>query len=244
MMPLNNYNNLKIKIFSTRKGIKIIDSPIKIQILNMLENESSEADIVKNTGKSKSTISVHLKNLLEDGIISYKSHPIDRRSKIFYIYAQYIGEIYPDSIIYQMPKVNGEIETSEQLYKEELKIFKSILLRHGLQLSPLSMMAGEQIGQEIYKSYHYESLDELLDLIKDTFDKLNMGKIKVSSQSPLIIKNKECSECLGQKMNIPICDVTRGILKGILESHFGKKLTIEEAECMSKNDDSCTFMID
>ena len=81
MIPINYYNTTKIKIYSTNKGIKIVDSPIKIQILNLLEGEISEADIVKETGKSKSTISVHLKNLIDEGIISFKSHPLDRRRK-------------------------------------------------------------------------------------------------------------------------------------------------------------------
>ena len=61
MMPINNFNNTKIKIYSTTKGIKIVDSPIKIQILNMLDGQVSEADIVNETRKSKSTISVHVK---------------------------------------------------------------------------------------------------------------------------------------------------------------------------------------
>ena len=74
MIPINIYENTKIKIYSTSDGIKIVTSPIKIQILNMLTDKVSEADIVKETGKSKSTISVHLKNLLDERIISYKAH--------------------------------------------------------------------------------------------------------------------------------------------------------------------------
>ena len=61
MMPINKFNNTKIKIYATTKGIKIVDSPIKIQILNILDGQVSEIEIVKQTGKSKSTISVHLK---------------------------------------------------------------------------------------------------------------------------------------------------------------------------------------
>ena len=124
MIPINYYNTTKIKIYSTNKGIKIVDSPIKIQILNLLEGEISEADIVKETGKSKSTISVHLKNLIDEGIISFKSHPLDRRSKLFYIIADYIGEIYPDKIIYKLPETESDLESQDQLYIEILRQFK------------------------------------------------------------------------------------------------------------------------
>lgn len=133
MMPINKFNNTKIKIYATTKGIKIVDSPIKIQILNILDGQVSEIEIVKQTGKSKSTISVHLKNLIDEGIISFKSHPLDRRSKLFYIYADYIGEICPDKIIYKLPEIESQITSKAQLYMELFRQFKSILLIHGLQ---------------------------------------------------------------------------------------------------------------
>ena len=46
-MPINKFNNTKIKIYATTKGIKIVDSPIKIQILNILDGQVSEIEIVK-----------------------------------------------------------------------------------------------------------------------------------------------------------------------------------------------------
>ena len=50
-------------------------------------------EIVNNVGKSKSTVSVHLKSLREDGIISYKVHPVDNRKKIFYLNSKYLGSV-------------------------------------------------------------------------------------------------------------------------------------------------------
>lgn len=244
MMPINNFNNTKIKIFSTNKGIKIVDSPIKIQILNILEGQISEADIVNETGKSKSTISVHLKNLIEEGIISFKSHPLDRRSKLFYIIADYIGEIYPDKIIYQSPNINSELNNQEQLYTELFRQYKSILLVHGLQLEPLEVEAGRNIGKHIYQSFEYDKFEELLNLIIEKFDELEMGHIKISSEKPLIIKNNNCHECKDLQYNIPLCNVTKGILKGIFEEYYEKQVSVEEVECTSKYDDCCTFIVE
>lgn len=244
MMPINNYNKTKVKIFSTTKGIKIVDSPIKIQILNILDGQVSEAEIVKQTGKSKSTISVHLKNLIDDKIISFKSHPLDRRSKLFYIYADYIGEIYPDKIIYKLPEMQSEISTQARLYMEIFRQFKSILLLHGLQIEPLEVATGQRIGEKIYESFEYKTLEELIDLIKNKFEELDLGHIKVSSMNPLILKNSGCHECFKLQYNMPTCNVTKGIIKGIFEKHFGKKVSVEEVECTSKYDDCCTFIVD
>ena len=48
-------------------GVNVVKSPVKLTILSMLKDTDMEFDeIVKNTGKSKSTISVHLKSLREE----------------------------------------------------------------------------------------------------------------------------------------------------------------------------------
>ncbi|RAP52601.1 MAG: hypothetical protein BZ138_02880 [Methanosphaera sp. rholeuAM270] len=244
MMPINNFNKTKIKIYSTNKGIKVVDSPIKIQILNILEGQVSEADIVKHVGKSKSTISVHLKNLIEEGIISFKSHPLDRRSKLFYIVAEYIGEIYPNQIIYQMPEINSPLSDKEKLFTEVFRQYKSILLMHGLQLEPLEVKAGVKIGKSLYSTLSFQNFDELIKAIVDKFEQLGMGHIKVSSDNPLILKNKSCCECEDMQYNLPICNITKGILKAIFEEYYEMEVSIEEVECISKYDDCCSYLIE
>ena len=67
-----------IQIFakSGELGVNVVKSPVKLTILSMLKDTDMEFDeIVKNTGKSKSTISVHLKSLREDGRKSSLSIP-------------------------------------------------------------------------------------------------------------------------------------------------------------------------
>ncbi|HSO25778.1 MAG TPA: transcriptional regulator, partial [Methanobacteriaceae archaeon] len=68
-------NKAPIKIFSTPKGLNVVKSPVKSIILSALrENELSFDEIVKVTGKSKSTVSVHLKALTQDGILGSRTH--------------------------------------------------------------------------------------------------------------------------------------------------------------------------
>ena len=82
-------NEKLIQIFSNpekSKGVNVVKSPVKLVILEMLRNDEMDFDeIVLNTGKSKSTISVHLKSLREAGIVSFKTHPNDNGKKIFYL---------------------------------------------------------------------------------------------------------------------------------------------------------------
>lgn len=244
MMPINNFNNTKIKIYATNKGIKVVDSPIKIQILNLLVGQVSEADIVSQTGKSKSTISVHLKNLIDEGIISFKAHPLDRRSKLFYVLADYIGEIYPDKIIYKYPEIDSENLNKNNLFNEVFRQYKSILLVHGLQLEPLEVETGKNLGKAFFKTFHFDSFNGLIEEIINKFDELDLGRIKLSSDSPLILKNYGCNECRKLPYNMTICNVTKGIINGIFEEYYEKEVSVEEVECTSKYDDCCTFIIE
>ena len=79
--PIQIFSNLNENL-----GVNVVKSPVKLTILEMLRDTEMEFDeIVTNTGKSKSTVSVHLKSLRESGIISYRVHPVDNRKKIFFI---------------------------------------------------------------------------------------------------------------------------------------------------------------
>ncbi|PAV07821.1 V4R domain-containing protein [Methanosphaera cuniculi] len=245
MIPINIYENTKIKIYSTSDGIKIVTSPIKIQILNMLTDKVSEADIVKETGKSKSTISVHLKNLLDERIISYKAHPLDRRSKLFYIYADYIGEIYPDNIIYALPEIEQDISKKEGLFIEIYRQFKGLLLHHGLDVSPLEIITGERIGKKTYDEFKAETLDELLDELKQRFLDLGLGDLSINiTDDSLMFKLKECHECYNLEYNMATCNIVKGMLKGIFSAFYKKAVSVEEVECCSKYDDHCTFIVE
>jgi predicted hydrocarbon binding protein len=73
---------------------------------------------------------------------------------------------------------------------------------------------------------------------------LGLGHIKTSSDKPLILKNNNCHECKNLQYNMPICNIIKGILKGIFEEYYEQVVSVEEVECTSKYDDCCTFIIE
>ena len=67
-------------------NIDIIKSPMKYELLELLRHdEMNFEDIVKNTSKSKASVSMHLRDLRKEGIVNYKADPEDNRKKIFYL---------------------------------------------------------------------------------------------------------------------------------------------------------------
>ncbi|MCI5867695.1 MAG: ArsR family transcriptional regulator [Methanosphaera sp.] len=244
MIPINIYDNTKIKIYSTADGIKIVNSPIKIQILNMLDEKISEAEIVKRTGKSKSTISVHLKNLVDEGILSYKSHPLDRRSKLFYIYADYVGEVYPGQIIYSLPEVQEDIIDPHGLFTEVHRQCKGLLLHHGLELSPLETKAGERIGRDLYKKLEFDGFEGFLDALRKYFAELEIGELTITHTDNTVLKLKGCHTKFDIEYNISTCCITTGMIKGVFSEYYQCDVSVEEVECVSKYDDCCTFIVE
>ena len=105
--PKKNQTNNQIKIFGTQNGVNIIESPIKARILSILEEkERNGADIVAITGKSKATISAHLHDLVDMGIIESRPNPYDGRSKLFFVKSSYIGGLSREK---DFKKGNGQL---------------------------------------------------------------------------------------------------------------------------------------
>ncbi|MCK4798159.1 MAG: winged helix-turn-helix transcriptional regulator, partial [Spirochaetes bacterium] len=84
--------NRATTIFATKEGIVALDSPVKLQLLDILkEGTTSFEELVNQTGKAKSTISVHLNDLEKLNLIENKPSPSDKRKKFFVFNSQYVA---------------------------------------------------------------------------------------------------------------------------------------------------------
>ena len=86
MVQKEPLKEMHIELFSTSEGIYAINSPVRVKILSMLrKGELSFDQLVELSGKAKSTVSVHLRRMGDEGIIGSKTDPKDARKKIFFI---------------------------------------------------------------------------------------------------------------------------------------------------------------
>ena len=157
--PIQIFSNLNDDV-----GVNVIKSPVKLTILEMLRDSDMEfEEIVNNTGKSKSTVSVHLKSLRESGVISYRVHPVDNRKKIFYLNSKYIG-----SVNYTEPKEIKETQTDylvENLINEDAEFstllfhtLKSMLIQEGINIDPIMQSTGNRIGNSLFDKLYDEDI--------------------------------------------------------------------------------------
>ena len=191
--PIQIFSNLNENI-----GVNVVKSPVKLTILEMLRDRDMEFDeIVNNTGKSKSTVSVHLKSLRENGIISYRVHPVDNRKKIFYLNSKYIG-----SVNISEPK---EIEQTQSNYLIEnivdedaefstllFHTLKAMLIQEGVNIDPILQSTGNSIGRSIFDKMYDEDLDVFMENIAEFWQTKGLGRMTYKIGQIIKITTYDC----------------------------------------------------
>jgi uncharacterized protein len=248
--PKKNYNNGQIKIFGTQKGVNIVESPIKARILSILEEkERSGAEIVSLTGKSKATISEHLHNLVDMGIIESKPHPTDGRSKIFFIKSSYIGGLSRkndfkkelDSYI-----VDNVINSSDpfEFFRFVFRTIRVALMEEGFNIDPILHNAGIKVGSTFYEKLEDPETKLMIEKIADFWQENKLGRITLEKLEPLTLRAYDCFECEDlPKIGKSACAFDSGILEALFSAHFSQDVYIEEVKCFAKGDDYCCFIV-
>ena len=244
--PIQIFSNLNENI-----GVNVVKSPVKLTILEMLRDRDMEFDeIVSNTGKSKSTVSVHLKSLRESGIISYRVHPVDNRKKIFYLNSKYIG-----SVNITEPK---EIEQTKSDYLIENLIdddaefstllfhtLKSMLIQEGVNIDPILQSTGNSIGKSIFEKIYDEDLDVFMDNIAEFWQAKGLGRLTYKIGQIIKITTYDCFECkLLPRTGKPACFLDTGIFEGLFTEFFNLPVSVIETQCYTMGDEKCVFEIE
>ena len=248
-----------IKFYSTGargSGLNVVKSPVKLMILSMLSESEMEFDeIVKNTGKSKSTISVHLKALRKDGVVSFKFNPDDQRKKIFYISSRFLGEIEaPESVEFEERKIDFIIDNIVNSDKSTVEFprllfhtVRSTLIQEGLSIDPILYESGLRIGESIFDKLNADNVEGFAKNVAEFWEKHGLGKIEVDliSENKIGITSRECFECgLLPKTGKPACFLDLGIIEALMSNFLETDVIVTETRCFTMGDDHCYFEIE
>ncbi len=242
--------DMQIELFSTSEGIYAINSPVRVKILSMLrKGELSFDQIVLLSGKAKSTISVHLRRMVNEGIIGSKIDPLDARKKIFFIQSEYLGKLSGKTDVSENIEeyVSSYVESEDDPYEFFRLIFHTIrvsLIRQGIDIDPILYEAGVKVGETLYKKVKDPDIIKLAENIGSFWETHNLGHIKVKQVEPLIIDVADCFECQSlPPIGRPACAFDSGILKAVFSLHFKDELVVNETKCYAMGDNHCSFTI-
>ena len=244
--PIQIFSNLNDNL-----GVNVVKSPVKLTILEMLRDTEMEFDeIVTNTGKSKSTVSVHLKSLRESGIISYRIHPVDNRKKIFFINSKYLGSVNisePKQIEEAQSEylIENLVDDDEEFSTLLFHTLKSMLIQEGVNIDPIMQSTGNSIGKSIFEELYNDDLDIFMENIAEFWQKKGLGRMTFKIGQTIRITTYDCFECkLLPKTGKPACFLDTGIFEGLFTEFFNLPVSVIETQCYTMGDEKCVFEIE
>ena len=223
----------------------------QLTILEMLRDSEMEFDeIVNNTGKSKSTVSVHLKSLRENGIISYRVHPNDNRKKIFYINSKYLGSVNisePKEIEETQSDyiIKNIIDNDEEFSTLLFHTLKAMLIQEGVNIDPIMQSTGNSIGKSIFSLVYDDDLEVFMQNIANYWQRKGLGRMTFNIGQIIKITTYDCFECkLLPRTGKPACFLDNGILEALFSEFFNLPVSVIETQCYTMGDEKCVFEIE
>ena len=238
----------EIRLFSSDESVHAIKSPAKIQILNLLDQgECSFDGIVAATGKAKSTISTHIKDLEKMGVLFSHPDPNDLRKRIISKSAICIGTLTNQDRNVEnrllLPNDITGLRTSD-LCRIILVTLKMEALTLGINVNPLFQRVGGQIGTQLAPWFVKDTLEAMLRTLAHFWKEHGLGIVVIKSIDPIIIEITDCIEC----SNYPLtgktaCHFSMSFLKALFSHYYQTEITITEQTCYATGDSKCTFEI-
>jgi len=243
-------NSLQFKIFSSKKHIDVVKGQVKVKILEALcKRNLSFNEIVELTGKAKPTVSQHLRELVDNGLIKSIKDPNDKRRKIFSINAEFLGELSRnkeskfdiDEYFSKLPQLKDPFE----FYRLILRSLRAEFWNEGINIDPILHNAGKRVGDVFYEELKDPDLEVLLKNIAIFWENKQLGRIEIKSITPLIVCVYDCFECKDlPEIGEPACSFDSGVLDAIFSKHFKKDISSKETTCFAMGDDCCSFIIE
>lgn len=231
------------EIFSTDRGILVIESPVKKKILHLLSGgEKTGSEIREELNKAKSTISVHLKDLEELGLIEEKTYSQDRRKKLFSISADLFGKSQKPSDQHYKKILQNLSNSGGNSYDFLKGLFH--LIRYGfdslgMNVEPALKEIGKDAGESLAENFESEDLPGLLKEIQDFWKENRLGKIELRDGYLLV---RDCFDCGGlPDINKTVCSLDEGMIEGIISKKTGDRVSVEETECLGTGENYCRF---
>lgn len=243
----------EVRLFSTKDTVVALDSPIKIRILELASAGPVPFDtIVEETGRAKSTISVHIRDLERAGLITSYADPHDSRRRLIELLSVAIGRLTnADRNAKVSPHVHkhGKSESFKDeeivsFFRYVVRVFRSQAMAMGINIDPVLQRTGTEVGSVLAVKCSGRTVEDVICNMDIFWQTHGLGKIVPAGKDPLTIEVRDCFEC----EDLPLtghgaCAFDTGVLAAVFSHHFKYPVKVVEVECYSSGDDRCIFVI-
>lgn len=219
-------------IYGTAKGYVAVTNPVRQRILKHLEDgERTLTDLVKLTGKAKSTLSaVHLRDLLHTGLVEERAHADDSRVKLYRLAGRRIGSssVPIDDL---RDAVRNYVASSQGgLALPLVSIVDAFDKLPAMRPDELRWvgLVGERLGSLAAMHLKAEQPAPLLRELGEVWRRDGLGTVvKVKADASGI----ELGHAPGSTPGGARCAVVRGFLQGALTTRSGRPAWVQETAC-------------
>ena len=226
-------NSGDFELYLMVDGFVKVSSGIQRRILRALqERDLTATELAAAVGRSRSTVSVHLENLEANGLIEYRRNETDGRSKVFSLISDpLVKSKRPDRSALTLSK---DIVSQSLDYPESASniILRSMILVSdgaGLDLAPVMFTIGCDFAEAHADRITTRSLSKLLDVVKETFNRFDIGELSVYSKDPITILFRDTID-LTQTSAEVMASFVSGFLITVLRNNLGENFRITDQE--------------
>ncbi|MCX9085718.1 MAG: ArsR family transcriptional regulator [Candidatus Methanoperedens sp.] len=236
-------------ILSNDRGMIALDSPVKLKILELLENGYTSFDeLVEKSRKAKSTISVHLHDLQNMDLIHEKTHPNDKRKKYFVLNAIYLAYSEPpirQQYDRQMDLIASSLFDGDSFKEKLFCSLRYVMEAHGIDPKPILKKLGNDIGLRIGREFKSKDSQGILNEISGFWKQHGLGDMTIRNGNGIEISVVNCYHC-GKMPDVgkTLCSMDEGFIEGVFFSKLKYACRVSEIECYGAGDNNCKFIIE
>jgi predicted hydrocarbon binding protein len=236
-------------IFSTDNGIVALDSPVKLKILELLKKGTTSFDeLVEQSKKAKSTISVHLDDLQELNLIQEKTYPNDKRKKYYVLNS--ICLAYSELPLRRqynehLDNIAAAGVSSDSFMRHLFQTVRFGMEAYGFDPKPIMKRLGNDVGAKIGQKFRSDDNEGVLNELSVFWREHRLGDMKILQvANPAVLVNN-CYHC-SKMPNVgkTLCSMDEGIIEGIFSSRLNLHYAVKETECYGTGHNHCKFMVE
>ncbi|NOZ77013.1 MAG: ArsR family transcriptional regulator [Euryarchaeota archaeon] len=235
------------ELYAAGDTVVAVRGGVKRRILHLLQERAMGfEDIVRATGRVKSTISKHMKDLEDDGLIASFPAREDRRKKGYILVARPLGRSSKRS--YKLDRrtrqhIARSLEGGGSFLTALLRSIRYRFDSLGMDVEPMLYHLGREIGEVIGEGMGSVDLEGLMEEVAAFWKEQGLGTVTVLEWEPLTFLVTDCYEC----SNMPdvgrtLCAFDEGILEAIFLARLGKEYRVKELECWGTGYTHCKYL--
>jgi hypothetical protein len=235
------------ELYAAKDTVVAVKGGVKRQILHLIQDRSMGFDdIVRAAARAKSTVSKHMRDLEDEGLILSFPDKDDKRKKQYILVARPLGRSTRKASKLDRKTIR-DISTAMEGRGDFLNaVLRSIRYRFdalGIDVAPMLYHLGREIGTAIGMGMVSEDLDGVVKEVSGFWKEHGLGTIEVLEREPLTFIVTDCYECANMPdVGRTLCAFDEGILEAIFYTRLKQEFRIKEIECWGTGYSHCKYL--